>query len=259
MIAYSQNLSDLEWIPKPKLTALRRLEIETVEDLLTHYPRRYEDRTHFAPFPREETDTPMLVCGEVVKTRLVRFGGWKKIFEATLEESNSNALSQPLVLRWFNLHYVQKMIATGQKLVVFGKPRLRKNRMCMEHPDFEVIENDDEISVHFRRVTPIYPATEGLSQRVFRGLIFKALENLEADSVPTLLPKSVNLGSREHALHEIHFPSTTAQRDAARKHLVFSEFFAMQLVIGSRRAAATARAGQAHTAPGTLQEKFLRA
>jgi ATP-dependent DNA helicase RecG len=259
MIQYSQSLEELDWIPRPKLTALRRLEIGTVEDLLTHFPRRYEDRTHFAPFPREENDTPLLVCGEVVKTRLVRFGGWKKIFEATLEESDANALSQPLVLRWFNLHYVQKMIATGQQLVVFGKPRLRKNRMCMEHPDFEVIENDDEISVHFRRITPIYPATEGLSQRVFRGLIFKALENLEPHSVPTLLPKNVNLGSREHALHEIHFPTTTAQRDAARQHLVFSEFFAMQMLIGSRRSEAVSRTGQPHRGKGELLEKFLRA
>ncbi|MFN2623556.1 MAG: ATP-dependent DNA helicase RecG [Chthoniobacterales bacterium] len=259
MIQYSQSLEELDWIPRPKLTALRRLEIETVEDLLTHYPRRYEDRTHFAPFPREESDTPLLVCGEVVKTRLVRFGGWKKIFEVTLEESEANALSQPLVLRWFNLHYVQKMIATGQRLVVFGKPRLRKNRMCMEHPEFEVIENDDEISVHFRRITPIYPATEGLSQRVFRGLIFKALENLEPDSVPTLLPKNVNLGSREHALHEIHFPTTAAERDAAREHLVFSEFFAMQMLIGSRRNEAVSRTGQGHGGKGELLEKFLRA
>ncbi len=258
MIEYSQPLSELEWIPRPKLTALRRLEIETVEDLLTHYPRRYEDRTQFAAFPREESETPVCVCGEVVKTRIVRFGGWKKIFEATLEEANANALSQPIVLRWFNLHYVQKMIATGQRVVVFGKPRLRGKRLCMEHPEFEVIENDEEMSVHFRRITPIYPATEGLSQRVFRGMIFQVLENLGAGSVPTLLPKGVNLGTREHALHEIHFPTTTGQCEAARKHLVFAEFFAMQLVIGSRRAEATSRTGQAHSAAGELLERFLR-
>jgi ATP-dependent DNA helicase RecG len=258
MIAYSQTLAELEWIPRPKLTALRRLEIETVEDLLTHYPRRYEDRTHFAPFPREESETPILLCGEVVKTRIMRFGGWKKIFEATLEESAATALSQPVVLRWFNLHYVQKMIATGQRLVVFGKPRLRKNRICIEHPEFEVIEEDDEISVHFRRITPIYPATEGLSQRVFRGLTFAVLEDLDADTVPTLLPKGANLGAREHALHEIHFPTTATQCDAARKHLVFAEFFAMQLLIGSRRSVVATKAGQAHAAKGALLERFLR-
>jgi ATP-dependent DNA helicase RecG len=258
MISLSQSLAEIDWIPRPKLTALRRLEIETVEDLLTHFPRRYEDRSQFAPFPHEESEVPILLCGEVVNTRLVRFGGWKKIFEATLQEANSNALSQPLILRWFNMHYVQKMIATGQRLVVFGKPRLRGKRLCMEHPEFEVIENDDDISVHFRRITPIYPATEGLPQRVFRSLIYRVLENLALDSVPTLLPKGVNLGTREHALHEIHFPTTESQRNSSREHLVFSEFFAMQMMIASRRAIASSRSGQAHCGPGELLEKFLR-
>ncbi|PYJ19720.1 MAG: hypothetical protein DME92_11630 [Verrucomicrobia bacterium] len=161
----SQPLAELDWIPRPRLLALRRLGIEAVGDLLTHFPRRYEDRYQFPHFPREESDVPICLCGEVIKTSLRRFGGWKKIFEATLEESSPNALSETLVCRWFNLHYVQKMIATGQRMVVFGKPRLRGKRICMDHPEFEVIENDEEISIHFRRITPIYPATEGLSKR----------------------------------------------------------------------------------------------
>ena len=86
MIQLSQALSELDWIPRPKLTVLRRLGLETVEDLVTH-------------FPREESDTPICLCGEVVKTQLRRFGGWKKIFEATLQESDANALSQPSRLR----------------------------------------------------------------------------------------------------------------------------------------------------------------
>jgi ATP-dependent DNA helicase RecG len=258
MIQLSQALSELDWIPHPKLTALRRLGIETVEDLVTHFPRRHEDRREFAGFPREENDVPICLCGEVVKTQLRRFGGWKKIFEATLQESDANALSQPLVLRWFNLHYVQKMIATGQRLVVFGKPRLRGRRLCMEHPEFEVIENDEEISVHFRRVTPIYPTTEGLSQRTFRGLIYRALESLDGNSVETLLPHEVDLGERITALHQIHFPASQADLDPAREHLVFSEFFAMQLLIASRRSAAASHSGQAHCGAGVLLEKFLQ-
>jgi ATP-dependent DNA helicase RecG len=257
MIQLWQALSELDWVPRPKLMALRRLGIETVEDLVTHFPRRYEDRREFAGFPREESDIPMCLCGEVVKTQLRRFGGWKKIFEATLQELDANALSQPIVLRWFNLHYVQKMIATGQRLVVFGKPRLRGQRLCLEHPEFEVIENDNEISVHFRRITPIYPATEGLSQRTFRGLIYRALENLDGDSVETLLPSAINLGERIGALHQIHFPESYADLEPAREHLVFSEFFAMQILIASRRSAAATRSGQAHCGAGVLLEKFL--
>ncbi|MEY2545055.1 MAG: ATP-dependent helicase RecG, partial [Verrucomicrobiota bacterium] len=158
MIEISQPIEELDWIPRPKVTALRRLGLTTVEDLLTHYPRRYEDRHEFPHFPHEESETPICLCGEVTKTSVRRFGGWKKIFEATLEETNSNALTQPLTLRWFNLHYVQKMIASGQRLVVFGKPKLSGKRLVMNHPEFEVIEEDEDMSIHFRRITPIYPA-----------------------------------------------------------------------------------------------------
>ncbi|MEP6698667.1 MAG: ATP-dependent DNA helicase RecG [Verrucomicrobiota bacterium] len=258
MIHLSQPLSELTWIPRPRLLALTRLGLTTVEDLLTHYPRRHEDRREFSGFPREESDTPICLCGEVVKTQTKRFGGWKKIFEATLEESGANALSQPLVCRWFNLHYVQKMITTGQQLVVFGKPRLRGSRICMEHPEFEIIENDEEISIHFRRIAPIYPATEGLSQRVLRGLIYRALEEVDDTSIATTLPPHLDLGRRADALHHIHFPASEAESAAAREHLVFSEFFAMQMMIAARRSAAVSRSGQVHSGAGALTEKFLR-
>ncbi|MEP6709331.1 MAG: ATP-dependent DNA helicase RecG [Verrucomicrobiota bacterium] len=254
----SQLLSEVEWIAPQRVTQLRRLGIETVEDLLTHYPRRHEDRREFSSFPREEGDQPICLCGEVVKTQLRRFGGWKKIFEVTLEEQNANALSPPLVCRWFNLHYVQKMIVTGQRLVVFGKPRLRGKRICMDHPEFEVIENDEEISIHFRRITPIYPATEGLSQRVLRSLVYRLLEQWNDESFGPLLPEQFDAGSSATALRQIHFPKTIETLAAARDHLILAEFFAMQMLISSRRAQSAARSGRAHCGSGKLLENFLR-
>ena len=253
----SQPLAELDWIPRPRLLALRRLGIETVEDLVTHFPRRHEDRHQFPEFPREESDTPICLCGEVIKTSLRRFGGWKKIFEATLQEATANALSQPLILRWFNLHYVQKMIATGQQLVVFGKPRLRGQRLCMEHPEFEVIEEDEEKSIHLRRITPIYPATEGLSQRALRSIIYRVLQDFGSATVETLLPNELRNGERHQAIRTIHFPEDRESLDAAREHLVLSEFFAMQILIGSRRMQSHGRAGDAHCGRGELLEKFL--
>jgi len=255
----SRLLSELDWIPRPRLLALRRLGIETVEDLLTHFPRRHEDRHEFPHFPREESDVPICLCGEVVKTSIRRFGGWKKIFEATLEESSPNALSEPLVCRWFNLHYVQKMIATGQRIVVFGKPRLRGKRICIDHPEFEVIENDEEISIHFRRITPIYPATEGLSQRALRGIIYRLLNEIVDEPLETLGPRGLVHGERHDAIRAIHFPESWEARDAAREHLVLSEFFAMQILITSRRFDSSIRVGQPHCGTGALLEKFLNA
>ncbi|HEY3661670.1 MAG TPA: DEAD/DEAH box helicase [Chthoniobacterales bacterium] len=251
-------LGEIAWLPRPRSTQLRRLGLETVGDLLTHYPRRYEDRREFAGFPREESEQPICLCGEVVKTRFNHFGRGKKIFEATLQEDGANALSQPLVLRWFNLHYVQKMILTGQRLVVFGKPRLRGQRICMEHPEFEVIENDEEISIHFRRITPIYPATEGLSQRVLRGLIYRLLEEWEVDGSQTLLPAGLEVAPAARPVQEIHFPSSDESLARARETIILSEFFAMQMLLSSRRARARSRNGAIHCGPGNLLDRFLR-
>ena len=254
----SRPLEELEWIPRPKFLALRRLGITTAEDLLTHFPRRHEDRHQFPRFPREESEKPICLSGEVIKTSLRRFGGWKKIFEVTLQEPDSNALSQPLICRWFNLHYIQKMIATGQQLVVFGKPKLRGKRLCMDHPEFEVIEDDEEKSIHLRRITPIYPATEGLSQRMLRSIIYRLLQELDTEPIEPLLPKNLWNGDHGEAIRAIHFPENWQARDAAHEHLVLSEFFAMQMLIASRRTEAHARISASHSGRGELMEKLLR-
>src|SRR5437879_13650900 len=253
----SQPLEELDWIPRPKFLALRRLGITTAEDLLTHFPRRHEDRHQFPDFPREESDKPICLCGEVINTSFRRFGGWKRIFEATLQEPNANALSQPLVCRWFNLHYIQKMIATGQQLVVFGKPRLRGNRICMDHPEFEGIWNYVEKSIHLRRITPIYPATEGLSQRMLRSIIYRLLQDLDTAPIEPLLPEDLNDGDRAEAIRAIHFPESWESLTAARQHLVLSEFFAMQMLIASRRADSHAAVSAAYCGQADLLEKFV--
>ncbi|MGI8430705.1 MAG: hypothetical protein ACR2MW_00220, partial [Chthoniobacterales bacterium] len=239
------SLGEIDWIARPRLTPLRRLGIETAGDLLHHFPRRHEDRREFIGFPRQESEQPLCLCGEVTKTQIKRFGGWKKVFEVTLEESAAHALSQPLVLRWFNVHYVQKMILSGQRLVVFGKPKLRGQRLCLEHPEFEIIENDEEISIHFRRITPVYPATEGLSSRVLRALIYRLLDETDAAERVTL--------------REMHFPESWESLGEARAALVYEEFLAMQMMIAARRARSRARSGGAHCGEGKLLARFLEA
>src|SRR5262249_20705533 len=118
--------------------------------------------------------------------------------------------------------------------------------------------NDEEISIHFRRITPIYPATEGLSQRVLRGIIYRLLQEV-ADAVwKPIAPGNLVRGTRSEAIRAIHFPKSWEAHAAAREHLVLSEFFAMQMLIASRRADASIRHGQPHCGSGALLDKFSK-
>ena len=95
--------------------------------MLTHFPRRHEDRTHFDVFP--ENPTPQAVCLHVgVVDCQSRFGRGKgrRIFEAIVEPAGGlNSLGNRISLRWFNLSYIQKMIVVGHRLVIYGQPKMK--------------------------------------------------------------------------------------------------------------------------------------
>ncbi len=237
-----------EAVLPPQLKLLARLGLLTVGDVLSHYPKRHEDRTRFDQFPHQEMEKPVCICGMVGKTNLRRFGSYKKMFDAVIEAPDGAILSSPITLRWFNLHYVQKMIAVGQRVVVFGRPRLRGKLLCIEHPEFEIIEDDTDASLNLERIVPIYPATEGMTQRAFRKLMDSLLTRLEP--LPDLLPAGLSETGRDRAVRNIHFPPDAAMLEDARRHLVLTEFFGLQLQVALRRSQTIALPGAPHCGTG---------
>lgn len=250
-------MSDLPGMPGPRLRQLERMGLATVEDLLFHFPRRHEDRRAFAPFPREESDTPISVCGIVARAAAKRIGGWKKMFEVVLREPGNGALAGTLTCRWFNLHYLDKIFAVGQRVIVFGKPKTRKGAVLMDHPDFEILEEGGGPAVDVDRIVPIYPSTEGLTQRQVRHLVFDVLAALPDAALQGRVPETLDPTPFHRAVRDIHFPPSYAALEAARRHLVADEFFAMQLFLAARRAETVSRRGASHCGPGDLPARFL--
>ena len=121
----------------------------------------------------------------------------------TLENESAGVLSEPVTCRWFNMPYMQKLIVTGQHLVIFGRPKKKGQKIFIDHPEFEDVEEDEETSIHMNRITPVHPAGDGVSPRLLRTLIFQALAKTDLTAVPSLLPTS-----RVAALRDIHFPAT---------------------------------------------------
>jgi len=249
-------LSELEWIPPQRQRQLDRFGLTTVEELLTHFPRRYEDRSRFDHFPTGETDHPVCVCGVVKKTQLRRIRGGKRMFDAVVEQEGAHALSQPLLLRWFNAYWVEKAIVTGHRIVIYGKPKRSGSSLVMSHPEFEIVEEDGETPIHLQRITPVHRATEGLSPRLLRRLIWDVLARLDVPSVEQLLPPNLDATLRGWALRQIHFPDSTEALAKARRHLVLTEFFAMQLSIAARRAEQKSEPGAVHWASDTLLRRL---
>ncbi len=249
-------LAELEWLPPQRVRQLERFGLRSVADLLTHFPKRHEDRTRFDRFPDGETPDPVCICGLVKKTTVKRIRGSQKMFDVLLEDENAHALSAPLVCRWFNAHWVEKAIVNGQRLVVYGKPKRSGSGVVIAHPEFEVVEDGAQESVHLNRVAPIHRATEGLSTRMLRQIVWDVLERLLDDDVPDLLPTTLDAMPRVWALRQMHFPANMESLAKARRHLVLTEFFAMQMCISSKRAQQLALPGEVHAAGGVLMRRL---
>ena len=241
------RLEELDWVPRLRIPSLRRLGLLTLGDLLRHFPRRYENRVKFDRFPDEASETPVCLFGVVRKTVYRRFGA-RRIFEARIEDESAGVLGSPLLCRWFNMPWVQKMIAGDQRIVVFGKPRVRGKQVVMEHPEFEVIEEEAERSIHFDRITPVHPAGDGVTPRALRGLVHRALEETDLATIPLLWPGS---SVSDRIWREVHFPESFEEQESARKQLVREEFFGIQLVVCAGHAAMRSQGGTPKPANGT--------
>ncbi|MBP6782911.1 MAG: ATP-dependent DNA helicase RecG [Verrucomicrobiales bacterium] len=238
-----------------------KLGLSTVGDVLTHFPRRHEDRSRFDRFPENAMEHP--VCLHVVVTDCrSQFGRGKgrRCFEVTVEPVGGDILGNRIILRWFNVAYLQKIITVGHELVLFGQPKESGRRVVIDHPDFEIVDSGQTASdAHMGRIVPIYPLSSGVNQKSLRSLIHELLEVIPDGMLPDWLPPGLDYGglTRAAAIRRIHYPETMAGLEPARRYLALEEFTRLQLTLLERRADHQARGGDSHCGPGILLDSFL--
>ena len=247
-------IRDLGWVNPQLSRGLLRLGIETWRGILEHYPRRHEDRSRFGRFPTTSSETPTCIRGVITKIS-GRYFARRKIVEATVEENSDTALSGSVTCRWFNQYYIQRMLAVGQTVVLFGRPKEVRNRIYFDHPEFEIVDETEENLIHLDRITPIYPLTEGLRQRPLRELVYRSVEQLQTIPDRPVLPGYV--ASLRSALQQLHFPASWEEFEISRQTLALAELVGMQLVVEQRRRTALSGAGESHVGTGKILRKFL--
>lgn len=221
----------------PRLAGVlgERLDIHSIEDLLRHFPTRYEDRRNFRPLAQLRPGEPVVASGrisQVIGEKSRRRG--ISLTRVLLKDSSGQA-----ELVFFNQYWLEAVFRRlqGKEISIYGIPQWGDRSVVFQHPEWEELGEEDG-SLHVRRIVPIHPATEGVTPRQIRTLIANALARY-AGAVPEAIPDSVRahhkLGGLEWSLQQVHFPDSSDALDAARRRLVFEEFLVMQAALAVRR------------------------
>ncbi|EGO63746.1 ATP-dependent DNA helicase RecG [Acetonema longum] len=218
-----QPVQSIKGIGPMREKQLAKLNILTVEDMLEHFPFRYEDRTAFQLISALEPEKKAAFTAQVVQVQNLRQGG-KTLTKATVRDSSGSA-----ELIWFNQPYKKQQLQVDSKLSIYGKVQIRTGIKQIVNPEVEP-DAETSDSLHTGTIVPIYPTTDGLAQRTLRGLIYQAIE--ECDCFPETLPEAIirqwDLMSRDRAIRSAHRPSDENTVKAALKRLAFEKYYFLQ-------------------------------
>ena len=210
------------------LARLAKLGIHHRADLLLHLPLRYEDETHLAPVATVQPGMNAQVQGVITHSE-VTFRP-RRTLVCRLQDNGGE-----LYLRFLNFYpSQQKQLAIGKQIRAVGEMRMGYYGLEMVHPKCRAVDDDTPLQ---QSLTPVYPATAGLSQTVLRKLIANALDTLPlADTLPEPLLKKLRLAGFADSVRLLHNPppdvsaaSLEQRSHAAWRRIKFDELLAQQL------------------------------
>ena len=216
------NVSVIKGVGEKKERLLKNMNIETVEDLLRLFPRKYEDRREVCYIMEAPFDKEVLVRGKVI-SRQTRGSLYNKKTPLRILVQDSSA---DLEVLFFNGRYLANYFNPGSEYTFYGKITLNNGRRQMAHPEFHRLGDKDDI----RGIIPVYPLTEGITQAAMRKLLSEAIHL--AGDVKEWLPESAvrenNLCGPDYALKNIHFPVDERSIREARYRMIFEELLILQ-------------------------------
>jgi ATP-dependent DNA helicase RecG len=218
-----------------KLAArLKRLEVETIRDLLYLFPRRHEDYSSAKKISELTPGEECTVVATVWEAREVAKGprGGRRDTEAVLSDDSGNMRAI-----WFGQKYLARTLKPGSQIAISGKPSVFRGQLVFENPEHEMLDATGT-GVHTGRLVPIYPLTEGLTRRNMRRLTWQAVQNwlggLE-DALPEDILDRTKLMPLLDAVYQAHYPKERETWELARRRLAFDELFTLQLAVLARR------------------------
>jgi ATP-dependent DNA helicase RecG len=228
----------------------RAFDISTVGELLHHYPRRYIDRSRVETIRGLKLGGDATVIATVRKVAKRQTRSRRSMVTVTVADGTGF-----LELPFFNQPWAASMYREGVEVAVSGVAQLYRGKLQLANQEVEILRGDAKDLVHTGRITPVHPATEGITARTIRELIWRALDGLprQPDPMPEEVIDAEALSPWDVALRTIHFPADDRELAAARDRLKFDELFTLELGVGFRKQRlARERSGVSHDPDGPL-------
>jgi ATP-dependent DNA helicase RecG len=226
---------------------LSRLGIETLGDMLSYYPRRYDDYSQIKPINRLEYGEEVTVIGTVQSATQRQV----KNKRTTLSEVVVSDGSASLKATWFNQPWITNRLRAGTQVVLSGKIDQYLGRLVMNNPEMETIEQQN---LHTNRIIPVYPLTTRITQRWLRRTMHQVITYWAPrvqDQLPEDLRQDAHLIDLPTALQQVHFPDSWEGIKSARHRLAFDEIFLLQLGLLGQKQSWQARTGRVFDVPDT--------
>lgn len=225
-IFLNKNVMDLKGISVKKAASLRKLGINTINDIIMNIPRSYEDRRNIKKIADVMVGETATVIGKVVSFDHVFIRKNLTITTVLIQDGTSS-----LFVKFYNQNYLEKVLVKGRAYLFYGTVQAGYEGPVMEMPTYARLENKDVFAV----IHPIYSLTKGVSQYMIHKLVKEVLHAVKhfKDTMPQYIVDKYHLMSKDEALRNIHFPKNEELRTNARFRLAFEELLELQILLHS--------------------------
>ncbi|MBU3934448.1 ATP-dependent DNA helicase RecG [Patescibacteria group bacterium] len=230
MLSLSTPIGELFGIGPALQRRLKKLGVKTVNDLLFHFPHRYEDFSNLIPVSNVKLNQTCSIRGKILEIKSQRT--WKKrmIVTTAIVQDSSGAIQAT----WFNQPYLIKILKKDDEVLLSGKATFsKKEGIYLANPQYEKPDSE-KTPIHTSGLIPVYPETEGLSSRWIRSIIKRLLLQFKNELVETLPPQTLKENGFlpvNKAVWQIHFPDSLKTAEAAKKRFAFEELFYIELFV----------------------------
>ncbi|MCI8411485.1 MAG: ATP-dependent DNA helicase RecG [Clostridia bacterium] len=221
----NKDVKYIKGVGPNRVKLLNKLGIFTLKDLITYYPRTYEDRSKpkklYECVDGEEVLIEVIACNRLTDA-------WLK--GKTMQKLQVRDETMSATIIWFNQSYLKGKFEIGNKYRFYGKINKKFGKIEMISPVFDNIEKKQNTG----RIIPIYPLTYQLSQNTLRKIIEAGLHEIEGnlkETLPDYILEEYKLQDINKAVKSIHFPKEFKDFNIARNRLVFEELLIMQLAL----------------------------